>query len=94
MVVCFSLSFAIMKITFDVRRVMHLNLLVAATFLTGRYCFIERFGMSNLSAYALSCFLVCQISNVLMRFLLVDETPATTRDHITAQEASEATKRK
>ena len=58
-----------MKVTIDFWRVLHLNLLVATTWLTGRF-FVDRFEMSNLTAYGLGCFIVCQISNVLMKVLV------------------------
>jgi len=62
-----------MKVTIDFRRVLHLILLVATTWLAGRF-FVDQFEMSNLTAYGLGCFLVCQISNVFMK-VLEGQTP-------------------
>lgn len=64
-----------MKVTIDFWRVLHLILLVATTWLTGRF-FVDQFEMSNLTAYGLGCFIVCQISNVLLK-VLEGQTPTT-----------------
>lgn len=54
------------KITLDWTRLGHLFLLVSLTLLIGRVI-ADRFGFGKLTAYGLSCSLVCQISNVIMK---------------------------
>jgi hypothetical protein len=56
-----------MKVTVNLSRLLHLTFLLVSTFLGGSYLARE-WGMSALSAYAVSCVIVCQCSNIIIRF--------------------------
>jgi hypothetical protein len=60
-----------MKVTFSASRILHLLLLVALTVAGGRLL-RERYDWAPLSAYALACYIVCQVSAVAMKFLSAD----------------------
>ena len=55
-----------MKVTFDLKRLLHLIILITLTVTVGRHL-IEHYEWKPLSAYGMSCSLVCQISNVLLK---------------------------
>jgi hypothetical protein len=61
-----------MKVTVDPWRLAHLILLMATTWLGGLYL-IEEWELSRLSAYGVSCFGACQLSNVILRLFGVDD---------------------
>ena len=56
-----------MKVTFDLKRVLHLILLIVLTITFGQLL-IQRYEWKPLSAYGLTCSIVCQISNVILKF--------------------------
>jgi hypothetical protein len=56
-----------MKVSVDVTRFLHLILLVALT-IGGGQLLILAFEWNGLAAYGSACTVVCQISNVLMKF--------------------------
>ena len=61
-----------MRVTIDPKRVVHLVLLLVLTVTFGRLL-IERYEWNRLSAYGLVCSVVCQISNVIMKFTEVSD---------------------
>lgn len=61
------------RITLDWTRVGHLCVLVSLTLLIGRLL-ADRFGFGKLTAYGLSCSLVCQISNAIMKIYVDEES--------------------
>jgi hypothetical protein len=56
-----------MRVTIEPKRVLHLIILIVLTVTFGRLL-TERYEWKFLSAYGLTCSLVCQISNVIMKF--------------------------
>jgi hypothetical protein len=56
-----------MKVTFDWKRVLHLVLLIVLTITFGQLL-VQRYEWKPLSAYGLTCSVVCQISNVILKF--------------------------
>lgn len=56
-----------MKVTIDIKRVLHLLLLILLT-LTFGGLLIQRYDWKPLSAYGLACSIVCQINNVILKF--------------------------
>lgn len=56
-----------MKVTFDLKRFLHLIILIILTVTFGQIL-IQRYDWKPLSAYGLTCSLVCQISNVVLKF--------------------------
>lgn len=59
--------FTNMKVTIDIKRVLHLLLLILLT-LTFGGLLIQRYDWKPLSAYGLACSIVCQINNVILKF--------------------------
>ena len=55
-----------MKINLEWKRILHLIVLIIFTGLLGQIL-IKRFEWKQLSAYGLSCSLVCQISNAIFK---------------------------
>jgi len=56
-----------MLVTIEPKRVLHLIILIVLTVTFGKLL-TERYEWKPLSAYGLACSLVCQISNVIMKF--------------------------
>ena len=56
-----------MKVTFDYRRILHLLLLIVFTVTFGQIL-IQRYEWTSLTAYGLTCSIVCQINNVILNF--------------------------
>ena len=56
-----------MKVTLDLKRLLHLLLLIVLTLTFGQIL-IQRYEWKPLSAYGLTCSIVCQISNVILKF--------------------------
>jgi len=59
-----------MKVTIDFWRTAHLATLIVLTYAGGRYLIGSAQWWqvsSQFSAYAISCFVVCQISNILLK---------------------------
>ena len=56
-----------MKVTFDYRRILHLLLLIVFTVAFGQIL-IQRYEWTSLTAYGLTCSIVCQINNVILNF--------------------------
>ena len=56
-----------MRVTIEPKRVLHLIILIVLTVTFGRLL-TERYEWKFLSAYGLTCSVVCQISNVIMKF--------------------------
>ena len=61
-----------MKVTLDFRRIFHLSLLIVGTF-GGAKLLEEYLEMSTLASYGLACFGVCQMSNILMNLLGLED---------------------
>lgn len=57
-----------MKVKVDFWRLLHLAILVVLTYVFGLYL-AQQWDLSSLSAYGMSCFAVCQCSNVLCQLL-------------------------
>ena len=57
-----------MKITIDKGRILHLAALLTFTHLIGHFL-MNWYGWTFVSAYALSCSITCQLSNVAMQVL-------------------------
>lgn len=55
-----------MNIVFDMYRGLHLLLLVTLTYTLGK-ALIDKYEWTPLSAYGLTCSLVCQLSNVILK---------------------------
>ena len=56
-----------MKVTFDFIRILHLILLIVLTIVFGQIL-IQRYDWTSLTAYGLTCSIVCQINNVFLKF--------------------------
>jgi hypothetical protein len=56
-----------MKVTVDVPRVSHLAILLIASYGGGQFL-VEHYDFSRLAAYGTSCYLVCQLSNIVLKF--------------------------
>ena len=56
-----------MRVSFDATRILHLILLIALTIVGGQL-FSYAFDWNGLAAYGTACTIVCQISNVAMKF--------------------------
>ena len=55
-----------MKVTVDTPRLIHLAVLVVLTYAGAMYL-IDQWELSGLTAFGISCFAVCQVSNVFMK---------------------------
>jgi hypothetical protein len=64
-----------MKVTIDFKRVLHLVILIVLTLTFGRLL-TENYEWKPLAAYGLVCSLVCQLSNVIMKFHQVSDVIA------------------
>ena len=56
-----------MRVTVDYKRILHLIVLILLTYIFGQIL-VQRYDWAPLSAYGLTCSLVCQISNVILKF--------------------------
>jgi len=61
-----------MRVTIDLKRVLHLALLIVLTLTFGRLL-TENYEWKPLSAYGLVCSIVCQLSNIMMKFHQVSD---------------------
>jgi hypothetical protein len=65
-----------MKVTVDFWRLVHLATLLLLSYAGGRFLISQWEMSSALSAYAISCFVICQISNILLKILKRKEEEA------------------
>ena len=65
-----------MKVSLDSGRILHLLLLLFITVLAGELLLSWWSGYGRLSAYALSCTVTCQLSNVVMGLMKNNESNA------------------
>jgi hypothetical protein len=55
-----------MKVTIDIQRVSHLAILLIASYAGGQFL-AEQLDFSKLSAYGMSCYVVCQLGNIVLK---------------------------
>lgn len=56
-----------MKVTFHYIRILHLLLLIILTIIFGQIL-IQRYEWTSLTAYGLSCSIVCQINSIVLNY--------------------------
>lgn len=92
-----------MQVSLDATRILHLILLIALTIAGGRL-FSYYFDWNGLAAYGTACTIVCQMSNVAMKFangeldfnslLLGDPEESTTKEKKQSKGGNPKKKRK
>jgi hypothetical protein len=68
-----------MKVTVDIKRSCHLVCLLTLTYIFGNIL-IQHYEWAALSAYGLTCSVVCQISNVILKFHEISGAVTTMKD--------------
>lgn len=80
-----------MKVTLDFPRILHLLILVVLTY-AGAIYLKDQWELSGLAAFGLSCFTVCQISNVFLKLASSPEVEKTSPE--TLKRSNSGTRRK